>query len=500
MKKAVLFFTLLCLVLFQSCQKEAEIREKDYPYLITTEVSDITNTSVVFNGKIISTGNEEIIEYGFLWDTSEPEIETANKIALNNPANIGSYSAKISSNLIKDTEQLVRAYLKTNNLLVYGNTIKFTSNGGLPAEITEIIPLKGYSSSKAVIKGNNFGNDKNEVAIYFGDKTVPVDSCSNNRIVFRVPDIDTDIEEYITISIYNKQVKSNHKFRAFTYWKKTYNMSGNSRFGATAFSLNNVGYVCFGKQPYGDEFNDLFALNPETNSWSRKADFPGNPRAFSVACVIENIAYLGFGSGGDTYYHDLWSYETETDKWTKVLEDDRIKTHSDAYFVLNNELYIFSQGGSYKYSPASNEFTEIDRFPGDYRFFTSGVNCDGLGYLIAGQRPGNKLLKDLWCYDPTSNTWTKKADLPGSNRDGIACFAISNKIYAGLGGIWGGEHLDFYEYSPSIDTWVRVQNFPGDKRELPVSFTICNKGYLGTGRKNITDVLNDFWEFNPDKE
>jgi N-acetylneuraminic acid mutarotase len=501
MKNVIIYLSSLLLLVLTGCDKSAEIGEKKYPYLITNEVTDITNSSIVFNGEIISAGDGERIEYGFLWDIVEPKIETANKIAIHNSAVAGSHSIKIDSNLYQDSVQFVRFYLKTNKLIVYGNQIKFTCNGGVPAEIYNINPLKGYVGTKVVITGINFGNRKDKIIIYFGDIAAPVDSCSDNRIVVRVPVIDKDIDVNIVLSSYNKQIKSVDKFRAFTYWAKMSNITGGPRFGAAGFSINNIGYVGLGTQSSGDNYEDLYALNAETNSWGKKANFPGNPRAFSVSCVMENKAYLGFGLGGYTYYHDFWSYEPESDKWTKIKEDDRISTFSDAYFVLNNELYIFAQSGSFKYSPTDNQFIEISGFPGDYRYFSSGVTCDGLGYIVAGQMPsGNQVLKDLWCYNPTSNTWTKKADIPQGYRDGIACFVINNKIYAGLGGSWGGNYLDFYEYTPSTNTWVRIQDFPGEKRELPVSFTLNNKGYIGTGRNYRTEELSDFWEFNPNKE
>jgi N-acetylneuraminic acid mutarotase len=501
MRNLILYLLLIMFPFINSCDKEAVVGAKDYPYIITKEISDITESSVVFNGEILSTiSANEIIEYGFIWDTYDPKGKKANKVVINDHATIGTYSIKIDSKLYKDSEQLVRAYIRTNNLIVYGNPISFTCNGGVPAELYEINPLKGYVGSKVVIKGNNFSYQKDKVSVFFGDIEAVIDSCSDNRIVVKVPNIDTDVVEYIAISIYNKKVKSDDKFRAFTYWKKISNLPGDARYGAAGFSINDVGYVCFGQQNYG-VYNDLYTLNSGTNSWSKKEDFPGNPRAFAVSCVIDGKAYLGFGLGGDTYYHDLWSYEPESDKWTKILEDSRISTLSDACFVLNNELYIFAQSGSYKYSPTNNKLTEITRFPGDYRDFTTGVNCNGLGYIIAGQKlSSNQLLKDLWCYNPTSDTWTKKADIPQGYRDGIACFVINNKIYAGLGGRWGGTYLDFYEYTPSSNTWIRIQDFPGDRRELPVSFTINNKGYLGAGRNYRTEELNDFWEFNPSKE
>ena len=498
--KVILNIYVLALIFLSISCAEKEVMTKDYPYIITEDISGIDKTSVVFNGKVISTGDVKFSEYGFLWDIQKPTIEeSANKIIIESPLKTGSFSKTIDYNLYKDKEQYVRAYMKTDNLIVYGNTIKFSCNGGKPIIIDDIIPRSGYVNSKVVITGDNFGVDKNKVHVFFGDTEAEIDSCSNDRIVTKVPDFNYDIECVITVETFNKPKQFSDKFKAFTYWKTITPFPGAKRYGAVSFTINGKGYVGLGTQYWGSEFSDMYEYNPINDSWSKKADFPGDPRAFAVGCTINGKGYVGFGLGGD-YYHDLWEYDPVSDSWTKKIEDSRIWTYSDAYFVLNNQIYIFAQGGSFKYIPENNQIIEIDRFPGVYRFFSMGLTCNNLGYIIAGQEPGNTLLKDLWCYKESTNSWMSKTEIPSGYRDGIAAFTLHHKIYAGLGGIWGGEHLDFYEYNPDSDMWIRVQDFPGDKRELPVSFTIEDRAYIGSGRNFRGEELNDFWEFNPNKK
>lgn len=501
MKKINLYFSLLILIVLHSCNKEAEIGEKNYPYLITNEISNITSTSVVFNGQITNMGYNEIIEYGFLWDIVEPKIEIANKIIIDKSAQIGKYNIKVDFNLFKDSVQYVRAFMKTKTQLIYGNQIKFTCNGGIPVEITSITPLKGYVNKKIVITGKNFSTNKSNVHLFFGDIETEIDSCTNNRIVSRVPYVTEDMDCKITIIDYNKPVQYAATFKAFSYWTKISSFPGATRFGAVSFTVNGKGYVCTGAQEWGGYFSDMYEYDPARNSWSKKADFPGSPRAFAVGFSINEKGYVGFGYSYQTYFHDLWEYDPALDSWTKKNEDIRISTFSDAYFVLNNQFYLFTQNASFCYSPFNNQFIEINMFPGEYRYFSVGLTCDNFGYIIAGQKPGgNEPLKDLWCFNPLTNNWTSKAEIPRSYRDGIAAFSFDNKIFAGLGGIWGGSYLDFYEYNPQYNIWIRLQDFPGDRRELPVSLVIGSKGYIGTGRNESEDELNDFWEFDPNKE
>ena len=75
---------------------------------------------------------------------------------------------------------------------------------------------------------------------------------------------------------------------------------------------------------------------------------------------------------------------------------------------------------------------------------------------------GNKvyvLLTDgsFYEYDPSTDTWTSKANAPFSNRQGVVYFSDGTYIYAG-GGVqpFVGAYNDFYKYDPSTDTWAAL--------------------------------------------
>jgi len=500
MRNLFLYLVFILFPLINSCDKEAVIGEKDYPYIITNAISDITDSSVVFNGEIISTGSSEIIEYGFLWDTDEPKVETANKVVINTNVNLGTFSIKIDYNLFKDSEQIVRSYLKTNNLVVYGNQIKFTCHGGVPAIISEIYPLKGYVNSQVVIIGDNFTNQKDNVSVFFEDIEAIIDSCSDNRIVVRVPDFDEDSEVNIKISVYNKTTILDNKFKVFTYWKKIANFPGTERFGPTSFSIDNMGYVGLGNQYYGDYYNDFYKYNPQSNSWNKIADFPGEARKYAIGFSYKGKGYVGFGYANNYYYHDLWEYDPNTDIWLKVTENENIITYEDAYFLIEEELFIVTQYGVYKLNLENMTFSDLGYFTGKYRFFTSGFSIDDKGYLFAGQQPGNKYMKDLWEYDSKENTWTELSELVGSEyRDSPVSFSLGERLFMGMGGFIDA-YNDIFEYDIINRKWYKLENLPGEGRSHATSFTIGDKAYIGTGYDEYIYQFSDFYEFNPNKE
>jgi hypothetical protein len=107
------------------------------------------------------------------------------------------------------------------------------------------------------------------------------------------------------------------------------------------------------------------------------------------------------------------------------------------------------------------------------------LSIGGKGYIgTSSDASGN--VGDFWEYDPSANTWTRKADFPGAI--GYAAgFSIGSKGYIGTGNTTAGSRRWFAEYDPATDTWTRKAHFPGGQRHGGVGFSIGDIGYLGLG-------------------
>jgi hypothetical protein len=68
------------------------------------------------------------------------------------------------------------------------------------------------------------------------------------------------------------------------------------------------------------------------------------------------------------------------------------------------------------------------------------------GYVGTGVGAGSG--NDFWKYDPLTNQWTQRADVPGTPRLGAFGFSMAGKGYLGGGqsGFSGPYLLDFHEY------------------------------------------------------
>ena len=73
------------------------------------------------------------------------------------------------------------------------------------------------------------------------------------------------------------------------------------------FSAAGKGYVGTGYD--GEQrINDFWQYDPGTNTWAQKADFGGSARYGAVAFSINDIGYVGTGYDGN-YLKDFWAYD-----------------------------------------------------------------------------------------------------------------------------------------------------------------------------------------------
>lgn len=255
-----------------------------------------------------------------------------------------------------------------------------------------------------------------------------------------------------------------HSMVAQDVWTKIpdFPASGGGRSGALGFAIGNKGYTGMGLDKNKNYYKDLWEYDPASKTWTQKADLPGPGRYGAIAFNIGNKGYAGAGQYNDG------------------------KAYSDFY----------------EYDPARNFWTMKASAGGGGRYLAASFSVGNIGYIGTGYATTYR--NDFWAYDPASDTWTRKADVPNYGRDRLSAvgFSIGNKGYIGLGVDtlpFNYEKNDLHEYSPVTDTWTAKADFPGSTRFAATGFSINGKGYVGTGyHYYFKDLpLNDFWEFNP---
>jgi N-acetylneuraminic acid mutarotase len=100
-------------------------------------------------------------------------------------------------------------------------------------------------------------------------------------------------------------------------------------------------------------------------------------------------------------------------------------------------------------------------------------------------------------YDPTTNTWVSKKEMP-SSRMNHECVVLEDKIYA-IGGINdnGSVVYDINEvYDPKINSWGASTEMPGGLQMFGA--TLCNnKIYAIGGGTTSPSYLTTVYEMNP---
>ncbi len=121
---------------------------------------------------------------------------------------------------------------------------------------------------------------------------------------------------------------------------------------------------------------------------------------------------------------------------------------------------------------------------------------DGKVYVIGGLRHG-KAFHTVHEYDPATDTWEQKADMPTA-RLTPAISVISNKIYV-IGGSDGANNtMAAVEiYNPATDVWGIEADMPNPRQELP-GIVYNNKIYLIGGMEVFPTPGTIVEEYTPE--
>ena len=162
---------------------------------------------------------------------------------------------------------------------------------------------------------------------------------------------------------------------------------------------------------------------------------------------------------------------------------------------LNGEIFVFGgvtagnyyNARSFRYSPATNTWTPIRDFPVAKWLCGLAESVNGKIYLfgaIENFGTSYKTLPDVYEYDPATDTYTEKMDMPQAQ--GFACSGvIDNKIYVIAGSPANGNLFQkiVQVYDPAADTWSTATSFPRELRYCSAA-TVDNKIVVMGGYNN----------------
>ncbi len=253
--------------------------------------------------------------------------------------------------------------------------------------------------------------------------------------------------------------------------------------------------------------------------WTTKADMPTGRWDLST-CVVDGKIYA-IGGASPVYQASriVEAYDPATDTWTTKSEMPTAREGLSTSAV-NGKIYAIGGGSAYssayssaktfstveEYDPATDTWTTKSEMP-TARGFHSASIVDGRIYVTGGTssvpNSGTAILA-VEVYEPTTDTWTRKGDIP-ARKDVGSTSVVDGKIYA-FGGYSNGRSA--HEYDPVTDTWTRKADMPIARYGLSTSvvggkiYTIGGhpgySPYPGITIVDVYDPTTDTWTTAPD--
>jgi len=282
------------------------------------------------------------------------------------------------------------------------------------------------------------------------------------------------------------------------------------RSDAVSLSCGNKGYVFTGIS--SDKIkNDVWEYNSETNIWIVRDSLPSNKRRGAFGFSISNKCFIGGGfnpleikpdSVIRNPFNDFWSFNTDSNSWTKLANLPRGKTWNSIGFSIGEKGYmgygvVDTIGGNvvfFEYNPKVNLWKEISPIPDSTRIGAVTFTIGNYGYVGTGYGLTD-ISKKFWKYDSTSNNWTSIASID-TGVYGAVGFSIGNKGYL-FGGIYddGRINRNLYEYDPNINTWTKKTVFPRNGKAFGIGFGLLNAGYVGSGIDSDYVYNKELWQY-----
>ena len=500
-----------CMLLIFSCTKEKE-SERSYPRVVTGAVTNIHAGGATFNGSFLQSGNSEVIDHGFVFDTKNPpSIQKSEKISLGASNGSGSFTATPNFGLEKGKTYYVSAYARNKDKIFYAEPVDFYSQGGLPPEILEVVPSQGVVGDTVTIKGKYFSS-LTLSSILLEDYQLKINSITQNEIIVIITDYIPALVAPIVIVDDNRLIKSDTEFEVISPWKKLKTLPMPGRIYSTTYSDNGYGYVCFG---FSDDISsrylrDCWKYNRLTDTWQEVIlDKSIRARYGALSFQIKNQVFIGFGKD-DNYLWDF--YQINQGHWMRI-NNENYPISLGAFknsFVVNDLAYVCGELDFLQFNPALNEWTnKTIPLPS-----IGGWNAISFSYNNHGYVGHNSYYyyetsaRDIWEYDVQNDKWNLKSNsFPGSATWGGIAFVINDRVFIGLGriGVKNEHSRSIWEYFPEFDLWKNVATIPAVGRSNAFIFLLENKAYIGSGYIFdgrgifVEKYLNDFYEFDPSK-
>lgn len=271
-------------------------------------------------------------------------------------------------------------------------------------------------------------------------------------------------------------------------------------------------YVFGGLAPGWKPMGMVLEYDPAANSWTRKKDMPAYQHHVAVTELGGKIYMFGGyrlpDSGTATWIpmNTAWEYDAKADSWRALAPVPQARGAANAA-VVNGKIHLIggatlppelkdpnfhpsrnvSVATHEVYDPASNSWSRRADLPTPRNHAAVGV-VDGRIYMIGGRAGSvfipNALNVDIVEeYNPATDLWTLRAPMPTPRSAGA--WGVHNGRVFVAGGeirhrdIWG-TYTTVEAFDPKSNSWARLPPMPLPRHGLAGDF-IGNRFHLVSG-------------------
>lgn len=278
-------------------------------------------------------------------------------------------------------------------------------------------------------------------------------------------------------------------------WTSLANLSDSSgkvlpgRKAAVAFAIDSIGYVGTGQDVNYNYLGDFYSYSPATNKWTSlskdtlPAPYPYARRFGAIAFSMNNIGFVGTGADINGTLNDYYKFNPTApagSRWSAATTIGQNRQNGGV-FVIGPKAYICTGVNNGNLCPdmivydsrvdvwrvsdstiTSNTYTQTN-FNSDYtdimRQGAALFTINGKGYVTWGATANGALTYSIktWEYDPNSGLWNRKTSFENQYQWGYGIYPVGVTIvnpsrgFVGTGEQGGSAFYNqFYEFKPNI--------------------------------------------------
>lgn len=190
---------------------------------------------------------------------------------------------------------------------------------------------------------------------------------------------------------------------------------------AVGFALNGNGYIGTGKDVNSNPLSDFYQYNPSADSWATATSYPGDKRYGAVAFTNNNLAYVVTGyNGSGTTSNDFFSFDGTN--WTplRAIANISSDTYDDNYttivrtnavaFVINGWAYLTTGNNqnTWAYNISTDVWEQRTPYQKTTRAGAVGFSLGNYGYVGTGNASGTRT-DNFSQFDPSA-TYNENSD------------------------------------------------------------------------------------------